>query len=69
MGLFQLHYLANNCSMSLKALNSKALFSGSLKNIVACSPTFPLKRIQGSITNDVLLAFRLSARLLPIFPA
>ena len=48
--------------MSLKALNSKALFSGSLKNIVACSPTFPLKRMQGFITNVVLLAFRLSAK-------
>jgi hypothetical protein len=33
------YYLANNCLMSLNALNSKAFPHGSNKNIVACSPT------------------------------
>jgi hypothetical protein len=37
-------YLANNCSMSLNALNSSAFPAGSKKNIVACSPTSPLNR-------------------------
>jgi hypothetical protein len=35
------NYFANNCPISLNALNSKAFPSGSRKNIVACSPTSP----------------------------
>ena len=38
-------YLANNCPMSLNALNSKAFPAGSKKNMVACSPGSPLKRM------------------------
>ena len=38
-------YLANNCPISLKALNSSAFPAGSKKNMVACSPTCPSKRI------------------------
>jgi len=37
-------HLAKSCPMSLKALNSSALPQGSSRNIVACSPTCPLKR-------------------------
>lgn len=38
-------HLANNWSMSRKLLNSSALPQGSKRNSVACSPTWPLKRI------------------------
>ena len=38
-------YLAKSWSMFLNALNSSALFSGSKKNNVACSPTWPSKRM------------------------
>ena len=38
-------YLANSDSIFLKALNSRALPDGSRKNMVACSPTSPLKRM------------------------
>ncbi len=34
-------YLANNCPISLNALNSSAFPQGSNRNIVACSPTSP----------------------------
>lgn len=37
-------YRANSCPMSAKALISTALPLGSRKNMVACSPTSPLKR-------------------------
>src|SRR5690606_33346290 len=37
-------YLANSESRFLKDLNSSALPEGSRKNMVACSPTSPLKR-------------------------
>lgn len=37
-------YLANSDDISANALNSSALPDGSRKNIVACSPTSPLKR-------------------------
>lgn len=36
---------ANSCERSRKALNSSALPEGSRKNIVACSPTWPAKRM------------------------
>ena len=37
-------YRANSCAGSANALISTALPLGSRKNIVACSPTCPLKR-------------------------
>ena len=40
--------------MSLNDLNSSAFPEGSVKNIVACSPTSPSKRIFGSIRNSIL---------------
>src|SRR6185503_4737434 len=52
-GLHAMGYLANTCFKSPNALNSSALPEGSRKNIVACSPTWPLKRTCGSITNLV----------------
>ena len=39
------NHFANSDSMRLNALNSIALPNGSRKNIVACSPGSPLKRI------------------------
>ena len=42
-------YLANSDARSRNALNSSALPEGSRKNMVACSPTSPLKRIWGSM--------------------
>ena len=39
------NYLANSWLMSLKDLNSNAFPQGSKNNIVACSPTSPLKRM------------------------
>jgi len=39
-----LPYLAKSCPMSLNALNSSALPHGSSRNMVACSPGWPLKR-------------------------
>ncbi|MRX63196.1 hypothetical protein GJ691_03340 [Maribacter sp. RZ05] len=41
----QLRYFANNCDISLNALNSSAFPAGSKKNIVACSPTSPSNRM------------------------
>lgn len=38
-------YFANSWPISLNALNSKAFPAGSLKNIVACSPTSPSNRM------------------------
>src|SRR5690606_8778934 len=46
-------YLANRESRFLNDLNSSALPDGSRKNMVACSPTSPLKRTYGSMTNLV----------------
>src|SRR4051812_15058688 len=45
-------YFANTCEKSLNPLNSNAFPLGSKKNIVACSPTSPAKRILGSMTNS-----------------
>ena len=45
-------YRAKTCEKSAKDLNSRALPLGSRKNIVACSPTSPLNRIFGSMTNS-----------------
>ena len=47
--------------MSAKALISSALPDGSRKNIVACSPGSPLKRMYGSITNSMSRARRRAA--------
>jgi hypothetical protein len=44
-------YFANRRAGSANALNSSALPLGSRKNIVACSPTSPLKRMCGSMMN------------------
>src|SRR4029453_6122417 len=54
-------HFANTCARSPNALNSSALPEGSRKNIVACSPTWPLKRTCGSITNFLPAPWRFSA--------
>ena len=54
--------VANSWPMSAKALNSSALPAGSRKNIVACSPTWPLKRICGAMTKRIPAAVSRSAR-------
>lgn len=38
-------YFANICERSAKALNSRAFPDGSRKNMVACSPISPSKRL------------------------
>ncbi len=43
--------VANSCRKSRNALNSRALPLGSRKNMVDCSPTWPLNRVHGSMTN------------------
>src|SRR5262249_33237900 len=45
-------HVANTSSGFLKLLNSSALPLGSRKNIVACSPGWPVNRVRGSMTND-----------------
>ncbi len=52
---------AKICDGSRNDLNSRALPLGSLKNMVACSPTWPLNRIPGSMMNFTLACWRLSA--------
>jgi hypothetical protein len=54
-------YLVNNLPISAKAFISTALPLGSLKNIVACSPGSPWKRIQGAMTKSMAGAVSLLA--------
>src|SRR5579859_1138241 len=56
-------HFANSMAGFSKALNSIALPQGSRKNIVACSPGCPLKRICGSMMNSIPAATSLSASL------
>src|SRR3569623_1881655 len=54
-------HLANNCASSANALNSSALPLGSRKNIVACSPGWPTKRMCGAIPKTTPAALTRSA--------
>src|SRR5580692_1901178 len=56
-------YFSKSWPMSAKAVNSRALPAGSRKNMVACSPTSPLKRTQGSMTKVTPALRRRSASL------
>lgn len=55
-------YFANNWPGSKNDLNSRALPAGSRKNMVACSPVLPLKRMYGSIANAMPAALIRSAK-------
>src|SRR5688572_22468082 len=56
-------YFSNSCFSILRNdLNSSALPLGSSRNIVACSPGWPLKRTCGSITNRAPRSLSLAAR-------
>lgn len=50
-------YFANKFSGLLIALNSKLFPDGSLKNIVHCSPGWPMNLKCGSTINDIWLSF------------
>src|ERR1044072_1971424 len=64
-GLRSPAYFANSDDISANALNSSALPEGSRKNIVACSPTSPLKRTCGSMMKSMPAFFRLSGAARP----
>ena len=55
-------HFANSFEGSLNALNSSALPEGSSRNIVACSPTSPRKRMPGSMTKLTPTSRRRAAR-------